>query len=152
MVIISEEIILKLLDLVIVVIAAGLAYFFGVKKLLKERELSRQENTLSRQESELYRKIDLYKQLIQDLAVVPELGNKGKEVKDKYTERLNRHGLELLQFAPDNVYREYMKVLSNMHKGAPITDLLEFMITLRKELIPNTTLKVDEIGEIERIE
>jgi hypothetical protein len=123
----SEEVILKLLDLTsvlgAVLVSAILAYFFGVKKLLKEKELSRQENAL-------YKKIDLYSELVQDLIILPELGNRDKAFKEKYAWKLNKHGLSLLQFAPDNVFREYMKVLSNIRKGKPMTGVLEFMITL----------------------
>jgi hypothetical protein len=146
---VSEEVILKLLDLTsvlgAVLVSAILAYFFGVKKLLKEKELSRQENAL-------YKKIDLYSELVQDLIILPELGNRDKAFKEKYARKLNKHGLALLQFAPDNVFREYMKVLSNIRKGKPMTDVLEFMITLRKELIPDTTLRAEEHLTIEKFD
>jgi len=145
-------IILKLFDWATVSIAAGLAYFFGIKKLLKERELSRQESKLSRQENELSRKIDLYRQLVQDLTIVPELDKYKKEEKEELRKKLNRHVFELLQFAPDHIYREYKDVISGIKNGASAAPLYEFMITLRKELIPDTTLKVEEIVEIERIE
>jgi hypothetical protein len=146
---VSEEVILKLLDLMsvlgAVLVSAILAYFFGVKKLLKEKELSRQENAL-------YEKIELYSELVQDLIILPELGNRDKAFKEKYARKLNKHGLALLQFAPDNVFREYMKVLRNIRKGKPMTDVLEFMITLRKELIPDTTLRAEEHLTIEKFD
>ncbi len=154
----SEAILLKLFDLGIVGIAAGLAYYFGIKKLLKERELSREESRLSRQENALYRKIPFYEQLIEDLDVVSEVFARqsgqtepsSQEI-EELMKRLNRHKLKLLQFAPDHVYREYMKVLGGMRKGQPIKPLYEFLLTLRRELIPKTTLTIDELlGKIAR--
>lgn len=148
---ISEGIVLKLFDLSIVIVGAFLAYFFGIKKLLKERELSRQENKLARQENELFRKIELYRQLIKDLVILPDIGNYEQEKKEELKNRLNNHAWELLQFAPDHIYREYMQMLSKIKKGEPAMPVYEFMITLRKELIPETKLKADELGELERI-
>jgi hypothetical protein len=149
----NEEIILRILDLSIVVVgavvAALLAYFLGIKNLVKSQNLSREESRLSRQENELYRKIDLYKDLIKDLMDTVSLNPSDKERKKEMAEKLNRHGMELIQFAPDHVYREYIRVLSNWKKGRPINDLLTFMITLRKELIPNTTLTSSDFGTIE---
>jgi len=148
---ISEEIILKLFDLSIVIVGAILAYFFGIKKLLKERELSRQENKLARQENELFRKIELYRRLIQDLVILPDIGNYEEGKKEELKNKLNGHAWELLQFAPDHIYKEYIQMLSNIKKGKPAKPVYEFMITLRKELIPETKLKVDELGELKRI-
>jgi hypothetical protein len=142
---ICEEIIVKLFDLAIVIVAALLAYFFGIRKLLKERELSRQESIISRQQNELFRKIELYKQLIKDLMDASQLNNSKEKQKEEFVEKLNRHSMGLLQFAPDHVYREYMKLIANWRKGEPITNVLEFMLTLRKELIPDTTIKADEM-------
>jgi hypothetical protein len=123
------------------IITTSLAYIYDKRKLLKERELARQENTF-------FKKIELYKELIKDLELIPKVGESNEEFKKEWVEKMNRHGYELLIFAPDHVYREYMKIL-HFKKGESMKDVLEFMITLRKELIPETTLKPDDMWTLE---
>lgn len=142
------DFILKIFDLVIVFVVAILTYYFGIRKLLKERELTREEASLSRREDALYRKIDLYKQLIEN---IPKLTDE-KVNKEELKNNLNKFGKELLLFAPDNIYKEYVEVLKKIRKLQPANVLSEFMIILRKELIPDTTLKASDIIEIERFD
>lgn len=142
------DIALKVLDLVIVIVAAILAYRFGIRKLVKERELNREESKLSRLEQARFRKIDLYRKLIQNLPKLTDASADPEELKN----RLNGIGRELLLFAPDHVYKEYTDVLKKVRRGVQATSVIDFFISLRKELIPDTELKAEDVVEIEKFE
>jgi hypothetical protein len=149
MVVITEEIILKLVDLSTILIgafvAALFAYFFGIKNLIKSQALTREENRISRQENELFRKIELYKKLIEDINYIVKLKNPSEKEKTIVIDKMNSHGLALLQFAPDYVYKEFTNLVRNWHKGGSLEDVVRFMIVLRKELIPDTKLTFEDV-------
>ena len=120
------------LSVVLAVLASYLTYFFGIRQMVRQ--------TLFAQ------KIELYKPLIHDLANLS-----GTYTSNEMQAKLNKYNRELLLYAPDDVYREYLKVMG-WKKGEDFGRIVGFWLTLRKELLGKTDLKADEIKEVEIVE
>jgi hypothetical protein len=126
-----------ILGLIGVIIGAFLTYQYGSYKESKQKILT--------ERIALYRPVS---HCLTDLLYLddadPNYKTKAKEVADN----LNRLGNELLLFAPDNVYREFLKTLQ-FKKGDSGECFSKFLIVLRKELIGKTTITSDDSVHLE---
>ena len=140
MVEINPEMARIIVDLVLMlgsaILGSYLTYIYAIKEALKERVLTE--------------RIALYRPLIHDLASLIDFtpddwNTRAKELQD----RLNQHRRELMLYAPSNVYRAFIKAIDSVKKGAKAEGLVEFMLTLRKELIGKSDLSIEDVVSIE---
>jgi hypothetical protein len=118
-----------LASVLLALLASYLTYFFGIKQMVKQTLLSQ--------------RVNLYKPLLHDLAALS-----GTFDSTEMQSKLNQHNRELLLYAPDHVYRAYLKIM-RWKKGDSFEPITEFWLTLRKELLGDTNLKGNEISEVE---
>jgi len=114
-------------------LASYLTYRFAIRQTLQERLLTE--------------RVTLYRPLVHSL---PSLyGNLDPEEAKKLQEELNRQSRELLLYAPDNVYKAFTKAMESVRKGASAQPLVEFVMTLRKELVRKSELTPEDVYDIE---
>lgn len=137
MVEISPEMVRIIVDLVLMlgsgIVGSYLTYVYAIKGALRERLLAE--------------RVALYRPLVHSLSSLIEEFSP-ERAKEKQSE-LNRLSRELLLYAPDNVYKAFIKAMASVKKGAKPKQMVEFMIALRKELMGKTEITADDVVTIE---
>lgn len=114
-------------------LASYLTYVFAIKRVLRETLLTE--------------RVALYRPLIHALSSIIE--NPSPERLKEIKKELNRISHELLLYAPDNIYRSFERAMKSVKKDESAKPLIEFMITLRKELLNETQITSKDPFEIE---
>jgi len=115
------------------IIASYLTYVLAIKQTLQQTLLTQ--------------RVALYRPLIHSLQSLLEQFDPGRS--EELQRELNRLGRELLLYGSDDVYRTYLQAMRSVKKGAKPQQLVDFMITLRKELMGKTNVTSNDVFEIE---
>jgi hypothetical protein len=122
-----------IIGLIGVVLGAFLTYQFGSYQESKQRILSE--------------RFALYKPVAHCLDDMLNLDEENSDFETKLKGlqiRINRLGRELVLYAPDNVYREFLKT-AEFRKGDTGKQISKFFVLLRKELIGKTDVTAKDI-------
>lgn len=114
-------------------LASYLTYVLAIKRTVQERLLAE--------------RVALYRPLIHSLSSL--MGETSPEKIRALQSTINPLGRELLLYAPDNIYRAFIKAIGAVRRGASVKPMVEFMVTLRKELMPQTRITSDDVFDIE---
>ena len=114
-------------------LASFLTYVFSIRQSAKERVV--------------IERIRLYKPLIEFINDLP--GPHEKAEWQQMEKRVNALYNELLLFAPDDVIRAFLDAMSTVRKGASAAPMIEFMVTLRREILGKTDITPDSYVSIE---
>ena len=113
-------------------LSAFLTYVIGIKRAMKERITSEQ--------MKLYARAIAYMQDLPD-----RLKDHSEENFTELASEFHSFYNELLLFAPDNILNALVNAMKQVRKGATAQPLFEFIILLRKELMPSTKLQSTDI-------
>jgi len=113
-------------------LASYITYFFGVKKLKRDKMVTRQ--------------IDLYASLINYLATLPDrLDDKSEENLNLLATEFNEIHNKMLLISPDHIVEKTLSSMDKIKKGTTMENLGVMIITLRKEFIPKTNLTPNSV-------
>ena len=122
------------------ILGAYLTYVYAIRKTLQERMLTE--------------RVALYRPLVHSLFSLidlsPEEASDPEKIKtlEAELERLRR---DLLLYAPSEIYRAFLKAMSTVKKGATARGVVEFMLSLREELVGETDITLEEVMEIKLV-
>ena len=121
------------IPLISAILGIYLTYVFAIKRILQERLLKE--------------RVSLYRPLVHSLFDLIDLSDTDPDYLEKLKDletKLNRLGRDLLLYAPDDVYRHFTKAMSTVKVGAKPTEVIDFIIALREELIGKTDISPEE--------
>ena len=141
MVEISPEVARVIVDFVLMlgsgIVGSYVTYVYAIKRTLQERLLTE--------------RVALYEPLVHALLSLADMSPADVRDAEKIKElenKLNRLSRELLLYAPDHLYKAFMKTMATVKKGAKVKPVIEFIVALRKELIGKTDITSEDVVEI----
>lgn len=112
---------------------AYLTYRFAIKQYLLQRRYSE--------------KIDLYRPLFDFIIslIDADQDTDWSQLENQANKVLN----QLLLFAPDRIINDFLSIMTKVRKGASVRPLINYLLEIRNDLIPETKITPEDIIRIE---